>query len=234
MTPVVNGRVYQFKHGGLYDGLFLMKDEETGSLWNHITGECVYGELRGYVLETGALHHLTAGQTAAAYPEAQMPVPQKRSVWGRMMMWVSSWRRTRDVSRFPPRFEGTMEAADPRRPKLEMGVGVWAGSVARYYPRAVLKAAGNLLFDTLDGRGLVIYVDPQSAVPTAVYTEATGAEWVEEGLRLGTGEVIVGGLMRLEGKARPLDRPSQQFTRWYGFSYTFPECEVYGEKQGNC
>ena len=36
-------------------------------------------------------------------------------------------------------------------------------------------------------------------------------------------------LIDRSGQRRPVQRPQQMFTRWYGFSLTFPGCEVFGE-----
>ena len=36
MTPRVDGEVHTFTEQGLYDGLFIMWDEESGTYWNHL------------------------------------------------------------------------------------------------------------------------------------------------------------------------------------------------------
>ena len=47
MTPSIDGTVHAFAEHGLYDGLFLMRDEESGTYWDHMTGDAVYGPLTG-------------------------------------------------------------------------------------------------------------------------------------------------------------------------------------------
>ena len=47
MTPSIDGVTHTFAEHGLYDGLFLMRDEETGTFWDHLTGEAVYGPGEG-------------------------------------------------------------------------------------------------------------------------------------------------------------------------------------------
>jgi hypothetical protein len=44
---VIDGTVLQFEFRGLYDGVSILSDRETGSYWHHITGECMYGSLAG-------------------------------------------------------------------------------------------------------------------------------------------------------------------------------------------
>ena len=43
MVPTIEGQTYNFINSGLYDGLFVLQDTETETLWNHMTGEAVYG-----------------------------------------------------------------------------------------------------------------------------------------------------------------------------------------------
>ncbi len=54
-------------------------------------------------------------------------------------------------------------------------------------------------------------------------------------LHFSTGERIEGGVrLNADGERVQVDRPLQVFTRWYGFSLTFPETRVYGEgRPGN-
>lgn len=42
----------RFETVGLYDGLFVMQDVDSKTLWNHITGEALYGPRVGSALET--------------------------------------------------------------------------------------------------------------------------------------------------------------------------------------
>ena len=47
LVPTVDAKMHHFNNVGLYDALFVMQDAETKTLWNHITGEAVYGPLLG-------------------------------------------------------------------------------------------------------------------------------------------------------------------------------------------
>jgi hypothetical protein len=50
LVPTINGTMHHFNNVGLYDALFVMQDTETKTLWNHITGEALYGPLVGRTL----------------------------------------------------------------------------------------------------------------------------------------------------------------------------------------
>ena len=199
MTPIINGRLHQFAAYGLYDGLFLMGDHETISYWNHITGECLYGELKGAQLATGSLHYLTAAQTVAAYPEAQIAISTTLKWWQRLFAWFQRKSTSRAQGFLPPGFSGTMGQSDSRRPQMDMGLGVWSEQTHRYYPLEAIRKQAEGLVDELNGRSIHISIDPISKTPTAVYQESNA------------------------------EKPNQLFTRWYGFAYTFPKCEIYGE-----
>ena len=108
-------------------------------------------------------------------------------------------------------------------------MGVWTDKVARYYPMEVVLEAGEAIVDELDGRGVVIYVEPSSRALAALYADATTAHWAEGELQLDDAVYRGGALYNEAGERVELERPLQLFTRWYGFALTFPGTEIYGE-----
>ena len=50
-----------------------LTDEQTRSLWEHVTGEAIHGQLRGHQLEHGPmLEHDSAAQLLQRYPRAEV------------------------------------------------------------------------------------------------------------------------------------------------------------------
>ena len=45
------GRVLHFRLWGINNQNFIMRDEETGSWWQQVSGECIFGELKGRKLK---------------------------------------------------------------------------------------------------------------------------------------------------------------------------------------
>ncbi len=165
MTPVVNGKVHHFSAGGLYNGLVLLIDDETGTYWDHITGHAVHGPLTGAHLETWGIEQTTAATAAAADPGLRLLRSRRHPVLGWLMaagrgIWSA-------LGRPPPRFPATMAAVDPRLPQMTMGLGVVAGE-ARFYP---VNAIGEGISDTWDGRRLRIALDPASRIPHAAWED---------------------------------------------------------------
>jgi hypothetical protein len=224
---VVNGKVHHFAARGLYNGLVLLGDRESGSYWDHITGECVHGPLKGYQLGVFPLLHMNVAQALTNYPDTRVAI-SKQTFKQRVMVRFTERARRSKGGLLPPGFKKTMGEEDARRPRMDMGLGVWTNTTQRYYPLERLRAHGGALIDGLDGRQLLIYVDPTSNTPAALYTDATQCTWQDDALDLDTGDIIREGVLYdAQGMTQAVARPMQLFTRWYGFAYTFPGCEVY-------
>ncbi len=231
LIPTVDGQVEWFSEKGLYDGLFLMSDERTGTYWNHMTGEAVQGPLTGNRLELENVLHTTVAQALAQDPETQLawsshPRAVGRSEGGGGTL-TALLRRIRGL---PEIFSATLGAEDERRPRMDMGIGIWNDTNARYYSMDAIEENGRLLLDTFEGQRVLIYYDPTAYALAAQYTDADRAWWDGDVLRFSTGEFIEDGVRYADDGSRvERERPLQVFTRWYGFSLTFPETEVYGE-----
>ena len=139
-----------------------------------------------------------------------------------------NWQGGRNRDSLSPGFAATAGEMDTRRSEMDMGLGVWTDSTARYYPLETIFAEDNAFIDEMDGQNLLIYIEPLSRTPFALYTAATNYTWEDNTLHLDTGETIHQGVSyNTLGERIEMSRPMQLFTRWYGFSYTFPGCEVY-------
>jgi hypothetical protein len=224
LTPIVDGRRLHLEFRGLYDAVSILWDRETGSLWNHITGKAVHGPLTGRTLAPiGNLLHTTVEEALAGDPDLR--VANSNRPIGQESRWAP-W-----IERVPvlgPAFRRTMGTEDTRRPTMDVGLGVWIDSAVRYYPLEAIAAADNALIDTLAGRRLLVFVPRSGSAPQALYTSATSARWDGDTLRLSTGAAVdAAGIVDANGRRRPVDRPLQVFTRWYGFALTFPQTSVY-------
>jgi hypothetical protein len=211
----------------MYNGLVLLGDQESGSYWDHITGECLHGPLKGYKLEEFPLLQMTVIQALSGYSEMQVAISQL-PFGPRMLAFFMEWSRKSKRGFLPPVFKKTMGKEDNRRPPMDQGLGVWTNTTQKYYPIEYLHKHRGVLIDELNGRGILIYVDPISTLPCALYTDATKYTRVNDLIYLNTGEIVrEGALCDKRGITQKTDRPLQLYLRWYGFSYTFPNCEVY-------
>lgn len=209
-----------------------MYDVESGSHWNHMTGEAVRGPLKGEILPIENLFHTTVGQVLEESPEAltawsEHPDALQRSgdgggTLGRLLARITG---------VPDVFPATMGEEDSRRDRMEMGIGIWKDDLARYYPLPVVRAWDNAVFDNFGGENVLIYYDPSAFALMAELTDASGASWDGSILRLSNGDRIEDGILYgPDGERKERPRPLQVFTRWYGFSLTFPEPEIFDRR----
>ena len=227
MAPRIDGDVHLFAEHGLYNGLFLLRDEESGTFWDHMTGEAVYGPMVGSALEVSNLRQTTVAQVLGQDSGALVALSDQTLRSDERVslpnLILRMGQRLNDL------FSSTVRQEDARRPTMDLGMGIWDGEKARYYPYDRVTAKGNVVVDKLSGRKLVVYLDPSAYALAAVYIDTDGTTWEEKVLRFSDGSYIEGGVFHnASGEREQIDRPHQVFTRWYGFALTFPETEIYG------
>ncbi len=241
MVPTIDGRLHHFSNVGLYDGVFVMQDAESKTLWNHITGEALYGPLVGRNLgPVGNLLQMNVKQALAMDPKVQVAISDRiYFAGGRQFGSAGSPGTGGAVSRvngpnpnaeMSARFILTLGKEDPRRPRMELGLGIWTGATRRYYPMERIRERGRAFMDQLDGRKVLIYIDPETNTPAAMFVNASSARMQDSEVRFDNGSAVRSGvLFDHRGKRRAAERPQQVFTRWYGFALTFPGSEVFGQ-----
>lgn len=226
MASRIDGEVHTFSEHGLYDGLFLLMDQESGTFWDHMTGEAVYGPLVGSSLPVETLRQTTVAQILGEDEGTQIALSDRELASSEELKLDGLLGQIR--GRLSSFFSGTVEEEDDRRPTMDLGLGLWGGDGAVYYPYEAVTGAGGALLDRYSGQGVVVYLDPTARSLMAWLTEADAVEWDGDVLRLSDGTRVEGGVLRdASGDAVPDRRPLQVFTRWYGFSLTFPDVEIY-------
>ncbi len=228
MAPRIGDAVHTFSEHGLYDGLFLLRDEETGTFWDHMTGDAVYGPLVGTRLEVSNLRMTTAAQILDEEPDALVTISERRLRSDEQMEIGSLLSRVgRGLSGL---FSSTVKEEDDRLPTMDLGLGIWDGDVARYYSYDDVTESERAILAQFQGRTLLVYLDPTAHALASFFVDAAGFEWDDGVLRLSNGTYVENGVVHdASGERIRPDRPLQVFTRWYGFSLTFPDTEIYGE-----
>ena len=70
--------MHHFDNVGLYDALFVMQDRESKTLWNHITGQALYGPMVGRSLgPVGNLLQTNVTQALALDPATQVAISDR-------------------------------------------------------------------------------------------------------------------------------------------------------------
>lgn len=186
----MDGRALHFRLFGINNQNFIMRDEETGSWWQQVTGEALHGPLKGRRLRP------------VVHDEVSFAIWRTERPWGRVLKpdpkfqaeyedwnWEKQMKKVRTVR---PRAEG-----DPLEPRT-MVVGVSLGAAARAYPFPLLRRQSPVV-DRLGGQPLLLVVgDDQKSVrvfkstvegraltfarrlgvrPLRLFDAETGSEW---------------------------------------------------------
>jgi Protein of unknown function (DUF3179) len=239
LVPVVDGQLHHFNYVGIYEGLAVIQDRESKTLWNHVTGEAMYGPLVGRTLKQSSnLLQMNVRQALAVDPNMPIAISDREYFVGGQRFGTAPgflggrgaerWAPGNPNAQIVPSFVPTLGREDARRPRMDIGLGVWTGSTRRYYPMELLRQFGPFI-DQVDGRSLLVYIEPETATPAAMFVRSKAATMDGRDVRLDNGNIVrMGVLLDRQGKRQSAERPQQLFTRWYGFSLTFPGCEVAG------
>ncbi len=230
------GRRLTFEEEGIYNGVFVMRDRETGTLWSHYTGEAFEGPLLGTTLDWVQTDRARFDRLKEQWPDATLPVRNAM----RMRPTPPASDRARAMGPgLPPAFEPTMpESRDRRLRPHEHGLGVFAGGAHRFYPLDLLGSEA-VVNDEVGGAPVVVLVQDGSEA-AAAYSRCVGdelrtfeaAKW--EG-RAALRDVETKSIWTAQGEAVRGSSKGQRLTPvralvtdWYGWWAYFPKTTVRG------
>jgi Protein of unknown function (DUF3179) len=227
----VDGRPLTFRLSGINNQNFIMRDEETGSWWQQVTGEAVLGPLKGQRLRRVAHDELTFGLWKRERPRGRVLRPDEQLAADNRYApadWESRMTRVPVVT---PARDG--DALGPRA----LVVGLSLGGKDKAYPfdalvkqSPVVDEVGGVpvvvvvgedgksvrAFDRrVDGRALEFYAKPGSA-PLRLVDSQTGSEWDF------AGTCLTGALA-----GRQLTKVVVLNDYWFDWQLYHPETEVY-------
>jgi hypothetical protein len=144
MSPVIDGRVHTFREVGVYNGQAIFTDEETGTLWNHLTGEALHGPLVGTSLPVSTLAFTTVAEARKSTPDLPILVSGRHRMMQRVMRFVIRWILGAGGRQWlPPHFTRTLpETVDERLPRMTMGLAVVVDKNAVFFALPVVRSGG--------------------------------------------------------------------------------------------
>lgn len=159
------GRTLSFHLAGINNQNFLMRDAETGTWWQQVSGKALFGPLAGQQLELMSSDELTFGLWKQEAPQGLvlLPVAAFESDYAK-----KDWETK--VGKLP--VSGNLRGGElePR----EQIVGISIAAASRAYPlSSVMKQSP--LQDTLSGTPLLIVVGPDGKSLRAFLRQAEGA-----------------------------------------------------------
>jgi hypothetical protein len=220
--PRVDGTVLTFELHGMYEGSATMQDEQTGTVWAHLTGQSMLGPLVGRDLELAPVRMTTLGRWLELYPNSVAPDPG-------IMVGPRSFRPGQPG--LDREFRSTISRLDPRLPRRQYILGVAVDGVARAYPVDPDRPGPRIHQDLL-GDVPIALLAPDGAWPVA-FDRRAGGRVVD--LRLQDDRIVSedGTAWAADGRAveGPLAGTSLAFVpsrlvEWYAWVGHYPGTEL--------
>lgn len=204
----IAGRRLTFHLAGINNQNFLMRDEETGSFWQQISGRAISGPLQGRQLTLIFSDELTFAAWKAEAPQGTVLAadPQYASEY-EAKNWDVKMRRTPTVIQFP---EQGMQARD-----LILGIQGPDASRAFIYGRVLQE---KLVKDHVGGEPVILVTGADGQSVRAFRDRVPDLEAAPDFYRLNGTQL---------GDALMMDAST-------GSQWNFEGCSVSGKEQGAC
>ena len=182
----VDGKVLTFHLAGINNQNFLMRDEETGSYWQQITGQAVSGPMRGRTLPFVHSDELSFRLWRGEQPRGRVLAPvAKYAGEYEEKDWDVKMDKARSILQFP----------NSGLPMREQVFGIFNQSASRAFPvKRVL--ADRLVLDHV-GERVGVMLPAEGDAPAGVAVVAAWGRWSAP-KEMARG--LYGGLRALDGE----------------------------------
>ena len=155
----VDGRVLHFRLWGINNQNFIMRDEETGSWWQQVSGECIFGELKGRKLKLSDHDELTYATWKREGAGGRVLRPDPKHL-------AANHYESADWEQQMQRVPVATTLADPNEklPARTLVVGVEAGGKSKAYPVDALAGQNPVLDRVGDAPVLVLLAEDGKSV----------------------------------------------------------------------
>ena len=211
---VIDGRALTFRLAGINNQNFLMRDEETGSYWQQISGKAISGPYRGRQLELVHSDELTFALWRSENPGGTVlrPVGEFASQY-EDKNWEAGMRKVRTV----------VDTKNTPYSPRELMLGVEHNGAARaYLLDRVLKQ--KLIQDRIGGTPVILVVGPDARSIRVFEARIEGRPGLPEFYRNADAE---NSGTANTGRAILMDSLT-------GSSWSFQGCAVSGQAIGQC
>lgn len=225
--PTVDRRTLTFEVAGLVRGNMLMRDRQTGTIWQQSTGEALAGPLRGRRLELLLGEQTTWSAWRADYPQTTLCAEPPRADKG-LIRFLPFDRMTAHFAHGAVQLPG-QGGLDRRLPSREEVAGLTIAGESRAYPLSALATSGGV-GDRLGGHAIVVAYDRHADRARAFTRDGAGDD-----LAIADGQIVArGGDGRwslrgeaLGGAAAPLRQLPVERQWWMAWAEFHPATTVY-------
>ncbi len=205
-----------------------MKDLQTDSVWSHLDGVALTGELAGTRMELAPVMHATWDEWRRLHPDTLVLSEDTR--------WKRSYRNP--VLGRPGLGGSFVESVlrwDSRLPQSTLVVGVEVNGSYGAYVLDLLDETGRVANDEIAGQPVVVWYAPE-AVSAAAYSRLVGDMTLEfrvvsenrfEDAATGSTWDLQGLAVAGELKGTRLEYVPSFITEWYGWAAFHPETAIY-------
>jgi hypothetical protein len=225
----IDGKSLTFHLAGINNQNFIMRDEETGSWWQQVSGEAIHGPMKGKQLKQVFVDEVSFGVWKREQPQGRVLRPDKQTQNRYVPAnWDERMASTPVVTKGDPR---------DRLSQRALIVGVTFNGQSKAYPmddlrkqRVIIDEVGGMplalilgedgqsvrAFDRrIEGKTLEMFAKPDSK-PLEVVDAETGTTWDF------AGGGISGGLI-----GRQLNRVPTMKDYWFDWKIYHPQTAVY-------
>jgi hypothetical protein len=152
-SRVVDGKTLYFHLGGINNGNALLRDDETGSIWQQSTGEAIFGPLKGRHLDLVRSNELSFALWRSEQPQGQVLQPDPT--------YVAEY----DPKDWEQHVERTVTVVDTSKSGIgphRLMLGVTVAGQNKAYPIDAIMAA-RVIQDQVGGSPVLIVVGPDAA-----------------------------------------------------------------------
>jgi hypothetical protein len=150
----VDGRELRFRLAGINNQNFIMRDKETGSWWQQVSGECILGPLKGKRLKQVEHDELTFVQWKRERPQGRVLRPDPEIEAAGKYAPADWERRMADV---PVATTLTTDALGDLAPRT-LVAGIEAGGESKAYPLDALERQSPII-DTVGGLPILVVLN---------------------------------------------------------------------------
>jgi hypothetical protein len=221
---VVNGQTLKFRLAGINNQNFIMRDEETGSWWQQVSGEAIQGALKGQRLAAVDYDELSFGLWKRENPHGRVLRPEAGKIES------ADWES--EVAKMPVTISSQLDKTlDPRA----LVLGVRVDGKAKAYPFSALEKQSPIL-DNVGGRDLVVVL-AEDKKSVRAFERAVEGNVLEFFVKPETGEIIdaqTGSIWDFSGRAVSGELAGKQLRKipvlkdyWFDWKIYNPETQLY-------
>ena len=221
---VVNGQTLKFHLAGINNQNFIMRDEETGSWWQQISGEAIQGSLKGQKL------------IPVDYDEVSYAVWKLENPKGRVLRPEEDKAESDDWEKQVGKMRVTTSAKlDASLKPRDVIVGVTVSNESKAYPFSAIEKQ-NPILDIVGGKDIVIFL-ANDGKSVRTFERTLDGKKLEFLAKPETGEIIdaeTGSTWDFSGRAINGELAGKQLNKiqslkdyWFDWYTYHPQTQLY-------